>query len=41
MKARLKGFDSYSMKFITYGLLCGVKIQIFFKISFHLEKTMD
>ncbi len=41
MKARLKGFDSYWMNFITYGLLFGVKTQIFFKNSFHLEKTMD
>jgi hypothetical protein len=41
MKARLKGFDSYLMNFITYGLLFGVKIQIFFKTSFHLEKNMD
>jgi len=38
MKARLKGFDSYSMKFITYVLLFGVKTQIFFKTSFILKR---
>jgi hypothetical protein len=41
MKSRLKGFDSYLMKFMSYGLLFGEKQTISFKSPLHLEKNKN
>jgi hypothetical protein len=40
MKSRLKGFDSYLMKFMSYEFLFGEKQTHFSKVHYILKKIM-
>jgi hypothetical protein len=41
MKSRLKGFDSYVMKFMSYGFLFGEKQTHFFQKSITFSKNKN